>query len=912
MPNIIDILARAQSLMNETALNSITPPRAGGIMYDTLLVLNQMQLEGASLLISKVYASVSAMEADTTPTSDLTGRALKPGQLVVIVTSDSSSSDMGSEYRYNGPGSWTYVGKVGGLPLDTAPTENSTNGITSGAVFQTKKDQGEQIEQVEAEVNDLKDDLVLSDTIRKETTDAAYISSANISGTNIITSSGRRLYYLPVKAGQTAIAKYTITSGYATVGFSSSVPQIGGTVSNAKANNTSTHENGFTAPSDGYFCCAVMTAGVTELYFELSNLGFGKTVKNAIGVVANGVALLDSAVDPSVKYIDISTRSQRIKGYANENGQWKQIGSAGQYFLYVPVESGKTYRFAGTYQVSVATYADILFSDVMPVTDAYGVVLDANKASGTDFDVTFTAPSDGYVFIWVKNATTYYDSFFLVSQVSRFDGQDKNDADIKEAISYGDENEAITDFTLLKGYVTASGAFTHIGDDDSAITMRYFPVTAGVAYRIQGVHGSLGDYGSITFSESVPVSRDFGIIVKASVANTAFDETYTPDLDGYIFIYASSFSVTKKVPQKKMLTKDTVFSEQYSEHIKLVGVSYQQKMVVVSSHKVADTTSNGSFIIPVLAGEKYFIRACTNAYSSYALVGFTDDLTDQYSAGCVVLKTVSENENHYAYTYTFTAPKNGYLLVWCTSSVYGSKNYVDIFRLKERQTEVFDRYLPESVKIQTFGDSITDNNWGDYSSWVSYIPDNIKNTALSIVNSAVGGAAIGGNGSYNIPHQVENGYTRDDGSVAAPLDNTADIVVIFAGTNDYAGGNTIASTTGNLATTLQYIFEHSKAKVLFCTPLQRYNTTDQGFDTDDNGVPVNANGMTLRQVCDELVKVCRRFSVPVLDLNADANINRYNISDYSLDGLHPQRWGDAYISRLICEKIKEMLRYKLQ
>ena len=135
MPNILDILARAQSLMNETALNSITPPRAGGIMYDTLLVLNQMQLEGASLLISKVYASVSAMEADTTPTSDLTGRALKPGQLVVIVTSDTSSSDMGSEYRYNGPGSWTYVGKVGGLPLDTVPTQSSTKGITSGGVY---------------------------------------------------------------------------------------------------------------------------------------------------------------------------------------------------------------------------------------------------------------------------------------------------------------------------------------------------------------------------------------------------------------------------------------------------------------------------------------------------------------------------------------------------------------------------------------------------------------------------------------------------------------------------------------------------------------------------------------------------------------------------------------------------------
>ena len=789
----------------------------------------------------------------------------------------------------------------------------TTNDATKGLSAAQGKVLKDELTQLEAEVDDLEDGLVLSSTIRKETTDASYIASANInSSSNIVTSSGKRVYYLPVKSGQKITAKYTITSGYVTVGFDTAIPQVGDTITNYKANGTTTHENGFTAPSDGFFCCGVTTAGVTELHFELSNMGFGKAVNDAIAVVSGGVSLLNSAVNPAVKYIDISTRCQRIKGYATETGQWKGIGSASYYFLYVPVESGKTYRFVGTYQVSAATYADILFSDVMPVTDAYGVVLDANKASGTNFDVTFTAPSDGFVFIWVKNSSTYYDSFFLVSQVSRIDGLDKNDADIKEAISYEDENEAITDFTSIKGYVISSGAFTKIGDDESAITMRYFPVTAGIAYRIQGVHASLSDYGSVTFSESVPVSGDFGIIVKASIANTSFDVTYTPDLDGYLFIYASSFQVTKKVPEKKMITKDLIFSGQFSEQIKLVGVAYQNKYIVVASHKMVDAETNGSFIVSVLSGEKYFIRARTNAYASYALVGFTDDLTDQYSAGCVVLKTISEDTNYYEYTYTFTAPKNGYLVVWCTTSVYGGKNYVDIFRLKERQTEVFDRYLPDAVKMQTFGDSITDNNWGDYSSWVSYAPDNIKNTTLTIINSAVGGASIGGSGSYNLPNQVMNGYTRDDGSVAAPLDADADIVVILCGTNDYASGQTISSTTGNLATALQYIFEHSKAKVLFCTPLQRYNTTDQSFDTDDNGVPVNANGMTLRQVCDELVKVCRRFSVPVLDLNAEANINRYNIADYSSDGLHPQRWGDAYVSRLICEKIKAMLRYDLQ
>lgn len=155
MPNILDILARAQSLMNETALNSITPPRAGGIMYDTLLVLNQMQLEGGSLLISKIYTSVSAMEADTTPTSDLTGRALRAGQLAVIVPADTSSADLGKVYRFNSAGSWSLCGKIGGLPFDTEPADGSTNGITSGAVYDVKQALEGEVSQLDLKVDGL-------------------------------------------------------------------------------------------------------------------------------------------------------------------------------------------------------------------------------------------------------------------------------------------------------------------------------------------------------------------------------------------------------------------------------------------------------------------------------------------------------------------------------------------------------------------------------------------------------------------------------------------------------------------------------------------------------------------------------------------------------------------------------------
>lgn len=170
MANILDVLTRALSLRQETALNSITPDRAGGIMYDTLILINQMQLEGGSLLISKVYSSVAAMEADTTPTSDLTGRALRPGQLAVIVPSSSTSSDMGSVYRYNEPGSWTLCGKIGGLPMDTVPTEGSTNGITSGAVFQTKQALEGEVSQLEAKVTDLTDEYILTPIPQSGTT----------------------------------------------------------------------------------------------------------------------------------------------------------------------------------------------------------------------------------------------------------------------------------------------------------------------------------------------------------------------------------------------------------------------------------------------------------------------------------------------------------------------------------------------------------------------------------------------------------------------------------------------------------------------------------------------------------------------------------------------------------------------
>lgn len=111
---IYDIIAKAESLKTETALDSITPKRVGEILVETLNALNEYQIQSGGLSIQKIYDSISAMQSDLEPISDLTGRPLRRGQLVVIVPAYQDDPTAGDVYRYNGSLSWTYVAKIGG------------------------------------------------------------------------------------------------------------------------------------------------------------------------------------------------------------------------------------------------------------------------------------------------------------------------------------------------------------------------------------------------------------------------------------------------------------------------------------------------------------------------------------------------------------------------------------------------------------------------------------------------------------------------------------------------------------------------------------------------------------------------------------------------------------------------------
>ncbi len=211
MANINEILARAAALRDETALNSISPERAGGIMYDTLLALNDLWLQqGSALLISKIYASVAAMEADTAPISDLTGQPLRPGQIVVIASSD---SDNGTIYRYNGAESpsWSAVGQMGNSePVDSLDSDSSVRPLSArqGKVL------SDRINNVDYTLDELEDKVtgLQARTVISSKADATVLAGRIVAAGEWNARNDFTTLVLPVSAGD--VVRVVGRSGY--------------------------------------------------------------------------------------------------------------------------------------------------------------------------------------------------------------------------------------------------------------------------------------------------------------------------------------------------------------------------------------------------------------------------------------------------------------------------------------------------------------------------------------------------------------------------------------------------------------------------------------------------------------------------------------------------------------------------
>jgi lysophospholipase L1-like esterase len=205
------------------------------------------------------------------------------------------------------------------------------------------------------------------------------------------------------------------------------------------------------------------------------------------------------------------------------------------------------------------------------------------------------------------------------------------------------------------------------------------------------------------------------------------------------------------------------------------------------------------------------------------------------------------------------------------------------------------------------GDSITEHNFRTTKNYHDYIKDKISCTINNYGISGTGYFTPSGSGGTNAIYQR-----------IGSLNASADLITVFAGTNDWGqvGKTLVLGSFGDIdgstsfygavdSTISQLITKYPTKTLAVFTPLPRSNAF--------NSV-ANSAGITLTQVADAIIAVCNKYGVPVLDLyrksglfpwNTTANNTYFNYQYPSGtgDGLHPNDAGH----QILADKILSFL-----
>ena len=307
--------------------------------------------------------------------------------------------------------------------------------------------------------------------------------------------------------------------------------------------------------------------------------------------------------------------------------------------------------------------------------------------------------------------------------------------------------------------------------------------------------------------------------------------------------------------------------------------------------------------VPVTGGTTYRIQGTTRLQAVYPLVAFaTTSAMSVGAQGTLVIEGATTNTEYDEY---YTPENDGYL--WIAS--YSTREILSVTPCTVT-TEYKNIPKRRTLKMQLFGDSITDNTWGDFSTWANYINEYMPMYDVTVVNSAVGGSRL--SKSTTTTDAVQN--LVEDGTTVI---SDADLIIIWAGTNDWAsGGPELGTFLGNYGIygAVKSIINTLSTNVpstmiLFVTPMQRYNSTDQGRETDENGAPVNIRNNTLEQFSDAIKETCEFYGIPCLDMYGGSGFNRINLATFTSDGLHPNTLGDKRIAHRICKTIDLLFGY---
>lgn len=213
----------------------------------------------------------------------------------------------------------------------------------------------------------------------------------------------------------------------------------------------------------------------------------------------------------------------------------------------------------------------------------------------------------------------------------------------------------------------------------------------------------------------------------------------------------------------------------------------------------------------------------------------------------------------------------------------------------------------KGTKINFLGDSITEG--AGTSSHDKMFTMLIEREYGAICqNYGIGGTRIA---RQKTP--TEEKWDRDFISRVPEMDNDADIVVVFGGTNDFGHGD---APLGTMSDRTPYTFygalhclytalteKYPDVPVVILTPLHRLN--EDSPKGDNKPAPVG----TLKEYVNIIREVAEYYSLPVLDLFKESGLQpKIPViqQKYIPDGLHPNDDGNAILAHKIARFLETL------
>lgn len=213
----------------------------------------------------------------------------------------------------------------------------------------------------------------------------------------------------------------------------------------------------------------------------------------------------------------------------------------------------------------------------------------------------------------------------------------------------------------------------------------------------------------------------------------------------------------------------------------------------------------------------------------------------------------------------------------------------------------------KGTKINFLGDSITEGA-GTSS------PDRMFTMLIEREYGAIcQNYGIGGTRIARQKTPTEEKWDRDFISRVPEMDNDADIVVVFGGTNDFGHGD---APLGTMSDRTPYTFygalhclytalteKYPDVPVVILTPLHRWN--EDCPKGDNKPEPVG----TLKEYVNIIREVAEYYSLPVLDLFKESGLQpKVPViqQKYIPDGLHPNDDGNAILAHKIARFLETL------